>query len=179
MSAFQGITKQTPRPMPIILLADVSGSMHDEGKIHALNAAVRQMLDQFKNGQGFRAEIQLAVITFGTNRAEVLFTPRPARLIEWTDLEADGGTPMGMAFELALQMIEDRSAVPERAYRSTIILVTDGEPTDAWRGATGSRVRPAGRRHSASRLASVPVPTSACSSSSTHIRSSACSGPIR
>jgi len=40
---------------------------------------------------------------------------------------------MGEAFELARAMVEDRETVPSRAYRPTLVLVSDGVPTDDWR----------------------------------------------
>ena len=40
---------------------------------------------------------------------------------------------MGEAFELARTMVEDRDTVPSRAYRPTLVLVSDGVPTDDWR----------------------------------------------
>src|SRR5207249_3527750 len=47
-------------------------------------------------------------------------------------MAAAGNTPMGSAFDLATRMIEDRAQVPRRAYRPTLILVSDGQPTDEW-----------------------------------------------
>jgi uncharacterized protein YegL len=49
-------------------------------------------------------------------------------------MEASGRTPMGEAFDLARTMIEDRDTIPSRAYRPTLVLVSDGVPTDDWRG---------------------------------------------
>lgn len=39
---------------------------------------------------------------------------------------------MGTAFSMAKAMIEDKETTPSRAYRPTIVLVSDGEPTDSW-----------------------------------------------
>ena len=39
---------------------------------------------------------------------------------------------MGAALDLATGLIEDRAQVPSRAYRPTVILVSDGQPTDDW-----------------------------------------------
>jgi uncharacterized protein YegL len=39
---------------------------------------------------------------------------------------------MGEAFDIAQNMIEDRDVVPSRAYRPTLVLVSDGLPTDDW-----------------------------------------------
>lgn len=39
---------------------------------------------------------------------------------------------MGAAFDLARLMVEDRNVVSSRSYRPTVVLVSDGQPTDAW-----------------------------------------------
>ena len=41
-------------------------------------------------------------------------------------------TPMGTALKMAKAMIEDKKTTPSRAYRPTIVLVSDGQPTDSW-----------------------------------------------
>ncbi len=131
MSLFKPFTTQAARPLPIILLADVSGSMATEGKIQALNYAVREMVEAFQDESDLRAEIQVSVITFG-GEARVQLPLGPAQGVAWTDLGAKGGTPMGAAFDLAREMIGDKTVVPSRAYRPTIVLVSDGQPTDEW-----------------------------------------------
>ena len=45
-------------------------------------------------------------------------------------LTANGNTPMGMAFEKVAEMIEDKNVVSSRAYTPTIVLISDGNPTD-------------------------------------------------
>jgi uncharacterized protein YegL len=131
MSRLKEFTTQAARPLPVILLADVSGSMGVDGKIQALNHAVHEMIEAFQDESDLRAEIHVAVITFG-GEAQVHMPLSPARGTSWSDLGAIGGTPMGAAFDLAHQMIEDKTIVPSRAYRPTIVLVSDGQPTDAW-----------------------------------------------
>jgi uncharacterized protein YegL len=116
--------------LPVIVLADVSGSMADGGKINALNTAIREMLTLFTAEDGLRAEIHVAVVTFGDGGARLHQPLAPARSITWANLTANGPTPMGEAFTLARQLIEDKEVVPSRAYRPTVILVTDGQPTD-------------------------------------------------
>ena len=37
---------------------------------------------------------------------------------------------MGSAFTIAHQLLEDREAIPSRAYRPALVLVSDGLPTD-------------------------------------------------
>lgn len=131
MSRLKEFTTQNARPLPVILLADVSGSMSSDGKIQALNHAVREMIEAFQDESDLRAEIHVSVVTFG-GESRVHLPLGPARSASWSDLGASGGTPMGAAFDLVRQLVEDKAVVPSRAYRPTIVLVSDGQPTDAW-----------------------------------------------
>ena len=56
---------QKARPLPVIILADVSGSMASDNKIGILNNAMREMIDSLKDENSLRAEIYFSVITFG------------------------------------------------------------------------------------------------------------------
>jgi uncharacterized protein YegL len=144
-------TASAARPLPIILLADVSGSMAAEGKIEALNQSVREMLSTFASTDDLRAEIHVAIITFG-GEARVHTTLQPASAVTWKDMIADGGTPMGQAMMLAADLIEARDKLPGRAYRPTVVLISDGHPTDAWQ--TGlDRMTREGRAQKADRMA--------------------------
>ena len=120
------------RPLPVLLLADISGSMSVDGKIGALNDAVIEMLAAFAEEDDSRAEIHVAVITFGAGGARLHQPLAPASSVTWSRMAAAGNTPMGAAFALATAMIEDRSQIPSRAYRPTLILVSDGQPNDDW-----------------------------------------------
>lgn len=131
MSPLKEFTVQSARPLPVLILADVSGSMNTDGKIQALNLAVREMVEAFKDEADLLAEIHLGVITFG-GQAKVHQPLVATQNVTWSDLAANGTTPMGKAFDLARELIEDRNTVPGRAYRPTIVLVSDGKPTDEW-----------------------------------------------
>jgi len=126
-------TAPTAKPLPIILMLDVSGSMHGR-KIQALNDAVKDMIGTFCDTEHGEVDIQVAVITFG---AEIkLHLPlTTASNITWNILSASGGTPLGMALKMAKAMIEDKNVIPSRAYRPTVILVSDGRPGDSWKDA--------------------------------------------
>ncbi len=132
MHTLQEFTIAAARPLPVILLVDVSGSMLEHGKIQSLNQAVREMLEAFRDEQDLRAVIHVAVIAFGDRRAELLVPPAPAARVAWTDLSANGNTPMGAAFGVTRDLVEDRDRIPGRAYRPTLVLVSDGQPNDAW-----------------------------------------------
>ena len=133
MPSLKEFTVSSARPLPVILLADVSGSMAVDGKIDALNGAVVEMQAAFAEEEEERAEIHLAVVTFGGTAA--LYVPLiPANDVRWTPMRADGRTPLGSALDIATDLIEDHDRVPSRAYRPTVVLVSDGLPNDEWEG---------------------------------------------
>jgi uncharacterized protein YegL len=144
-------TSSAARPLPVILLADVSGSMAAEGKIDALNQSVREMLATFASTDDLRAEIHVAILTFGGD-ARLHTSLQPASAVKWSDMVADGGTPMGQAMTLAADLVDDKDKIPGRAYRPTVVLISDGQPTDSWQ--TGlDRMTKHGRAQKADRMA--------------------------
>ncbi|MDR1484877.1 MAG: VWA domain-containing protein [Planctomycetaceae bacterium] len=123
-------TVPTAKPLPIVLLLDTSGSMSGS-KIDNLNQAVREMLDNFAQEEKMETEILVSIITFGEQvKLHVPFTK--ASEVNWIDLDANGMTPMGMALQMAKAMIEDKNVTTGRAYRPTVVLVSDGQPNDSW-----------------------------------------------
>ncbi|MBR3956573.1 MAG: VWA domain-containing protein [Kiritimatiellae bacterium] len=123
-------TVPTAKPLPVVFLLDVSGSMYGS-KISSLNQAVEDMLQSFSIESMRETEIRVSVITFGSQvKLHLPFTK--ADEIKWTPLSADGGTPMGTALQMAKEMIEDKDQIPSRAYRPAVILVSDGQPNDSW-----------------------------------------------
>jgi len=152
-SQLKEFTAATARPLPIIILADTSGSMASEGKIDNLNQAIREMLDTFAETDDLRAEIHVAIITFGgTVGIHTDFMPASEAKSQWHEMLANGVTPMGEAMELAAKVIEDTNVITGRAYRPTVILVSDGEPTDSYK--TGlNQLTKQGRAQKADRMA--------------------------
>lgn len=117
-----------PRALPIFVLADASGSMQGE-KINKLNLALREMLNALNNVADIRGRFQLSVIAFGGN-VRVIQPLTDIEGLALSELTASGNTPMGEAFEVVGNMIEDRSIVSSRSYVPTIVLISDGIPTD-------------------------------------------------
>lgn len=135
MSELKKFQMQTARPLPIIVLADTSGSMSVDGKIEAMNRGLKDMISTFAEESRLKAELQVSVITFGGNHAAVDLPLTPAHKVEsFSPLSADGMTPLGGALELASKTIEDKELVPSRAYKPVIVLVSDGYPNDDWQG---------------------------------------------
>lgn len=152
-------TAQKAKPLPVFLLLDVSGSMNEvvdpenvrrtgqtlvsdgktwelvEGgtsKIQVLNEAVRKMIESFAAEERMETEFLVSIIVFGDNATQHL-PPTAASSVKWADMTANGCTAMGAAFSLAKGLIEDKKVVPSRAYRPTVVLVSDGQPTDDWK----------------------------------------------
>ena len=127
-------TGSEARPLPVILLLDSSGSMEGD-KINILNDAVREMLQSFASEDDISAAIHVGVIQFGrTVGWHQPLLPVEDVINQWSDLTASGKTPLGQALTLLRDSLEDRNIVSSRAYRPTIVLVSDGKPTDDWGG---------------------------------------------
>ncbi len=121
----------TPRPLPLILLLDKSGSMDGE-KIATLNAAIQELGQDLAQAETPQGEVHIVMIVFDHG---VTVQPMvPAREFLPESLTAGGATAMGAAIDAARALIEDRDRVPSRAYAPTMVLVSDGQPTDDVRG---------------------------------------------
>lgn len=141
------------RALPVIILADTSGSMSVDGKISALNEAIQNMVSTFRQESARQAEIQVGLITFGGDKAEMHLPLAKASEIEaMQPLDAIGRTPMGHAFELATELLEDKELITSRDYRPVLILLSDGIPTDSWQAGL-ERLTTSERGQKASRFA--------------------------
>jgi len=140
------------RPLPVIIMADVSGSMDVDGKIDVLNQSIAEMYRAFATADAGRGAIHIAVVAFGGDQAYEHQPLTSATEARWTDMAAVGRTPLGAAFELVTEMLTDEQVVPVRAFHPALILVSDGEPTDEWEEPL-ERLLASPRGRSASRLA--------------------------
>ncbi len=121
--------KKEGRALPVFILLDVSGSMSGQ-KIETVNVALKEMINSFKKIENPKGIIELCLLTFGAGTVNVLKKLSPISDVDSYTLNAGGDTPMGMAFEKVSEMIEDKSIVSPRAYTPTIVLISDGNPTD-------------------------------------------------
>lgn len=118
-------------PVPVMFLLDVSGSMYGD-EIKALNQAVRELIETFRQDEKKGREYRIAAISFASS-AKLLFPFKRASDIRWRDLDADGGTNLGDALIMAKGIIEDRVQTPSLTHQPTIVLISDGEPFDGWK----------------------------------------------
>lgn len=117
------------RMLPVILLADCSGSMSENGKIESLNHAIRTMARVLANADDRDSEIHLAIVRVGGTTAELVHPLTPVSQLEVTPLRAEGATPMGSALVLASQIVAG-DTIPPNAHHPILVMVTDGYPTD-------------------------------------------------
>lgn len=117
------------RTLPVFLLVDVSGSMRGE-KIETVNIALKEMINSFKKIENPKGVIELCIIAFGHRDVQVIKPLSKITDTDYYEFSADGDTPMGKAFESVASMIEDYEVVSRRAYTPTIVLISDGNPTD-------------------------------------------------
>jgi uncharacterized protein YegL len=119
------------RPLHFIWLADGSGSMRVEGKIQALNHAIREAIPHMRAAaqENPHATVYVNAIRFGDDARWLDERLTPVSEFRWSDIEAVGATALGEA----LTMVGDALQPPlmtDRALAPVIALVTDGLPTD-------------------------------------------------
>ena len=118
------------RPLPVIVLADVSTSMEGE-KIATLNAALVEMHQKFQAVHDTRSHIHTGIITFASNAQQIL-PLTPVEKAKLPTLATGGTTAMGGAFKIVLQLLHDEQQIPKHSYLPSIVLVSDGQPNDDW-----------------------------------------------
>ena len=118
------------RPLNFFFVCDGSGSMSVDGKIQALNEAIREAIPAMLEAANANPEatVYVGAICFA-NEAEWLISPETKiDQFTWTDIAADGETKMGKAMELLADKFNSMQQL--RALPPVIVLITDGEPTD-------------------------------------------------
>jgi uncharacterized protein YegL len=120
----------TSRPLHFIWLADGSGSMRVDGKIQALNNAIREAIPHMQTvaRENPHASVYVSAIRFGDD-AQWLGDATPVFEYRWEDMEAGGVTALGEALTMVGDALDDPQVI-DRALPPILALVTDGLPTD-------------------------------------------------
>ena len=119
------------RPLHFIYLCDCSGSMAAQGKMQALNQAIRQSLPGMAAVARDNPEARVLVraVSFADRALWHVATPTPVEQLQWQDLQAGGITAMGEALELVAAQLST-PPMEERALPPVLVLISDGQPTD-------------------------------------------------
>ncbi len=128
--------KLSNRPLDFIFLVDCSTSMKQMGKMKALNDAIKNAIPHMKRvaEENPNAAIRIRAIKFSSGAEWHIEEPMPIEHFVWNDLEANGLTDMGKAFELLAEAIDVKN-MAERALPPVLVLVSDGQPTDDYKDA--------------------------------------------
>ncbi len=123
--------KLATRPLHFIWIVDCSGSMSVDGKIQALNTAIREAIPHMQRvaDDNPNADVLVRAIKFSNGAQWHISRPTPIADFKWIDLTSDGLTDMGKA----LSMLADQLKIPpmtDRALPPVLVLISDGEPTD-------------------------------------------------
>ncbi|MGI5167670.1 vWA domain-containing protein [Spirillospora sp. CA-253888] len=136
------------RPVHFFWLLDCSGSMSVNGKIGALNFAVREAVPEIQRvaKENPAAQLMVRAITFSSGAQWHIPTPTPIEDFTWTDVHTSGITDLGAALRLVSQELQT-PPMPVRALKPVLALVSDGQPTDDWRtGLAAVDATPWGKR---------------------------------
>ncbi|MEN8215882.1 MAG: VWA domain-containing protein [Pseudomonadota bacterium] len=119
------------RPLHFIWIADCSGSMSINGKIQALNTAIREAIPHMQNvaDENPNAQVLVRALKFSNGAQWHISQPTPIAEFKWTDLTTSGLTDMGKA----LMMIAKQLKIPpmtDRALPPVLVMISDGQPTD-------------------------------------------------
>ena len=123
--------EMSTRPLHFIWIADCSGSMGVDGKMQALNNAIREAIPHMRSvaDENPNAEILVRAIKFSTGAQWHIGQPTKINDFTWTDLKPEGVTDLGKA----LCMVADELKIPpmsDRALPPVLVLLSDGYPTD-------------------------------------------------
>jgi uncharacterized protein YegL len=123
--------QMSARPLHFIWLADGSGSMRVDGKIQALNNAIREAIPHMQTvaRENPHAEVLVRAMRFADHAQWLVENPVPVGDFRWQDLEAGGVTALGEALTMVGDVLES-PFINDRALPPVIALVTDGLPTD-------------------------------------------------
>ncbi len=141
MSLLEEITPAPRRIMTLFYLIDSSGSMKGT-KIGTVNAAMEERIPLLREVAQANddADIKVAIMQFSSGFEWITPQNGPAdleQLTNWRDLTAQGLTDLGAALtELDKRLSRSEFLSSQTgAYAPVIILLSDGAPTDDWKGA--------------------------------------------
>lgn len=121
------------RPLHFFWIVDCSGSMYGE-KIGTVNNAIQTCIPEMASEADNNPNAQLLVRTLSFSTGANWITPNPVNIEDyaWDDLDANGVTDMGKAFELLAAQL-GMPPMPQRALPPVLVLLSDGQPTDDYK----------------------------------------------
>ena len=121
------------RPIHFFWVVDCSGSMYGE-KIGIVNNTIQECIPEMRNSADNNPNAQLLIraLQFSSGASWITTSPVPIETYSWEDMEANGLTELGKAFDLLAAQLSI-PPMPERALPPVIVLLSDGQPTDDYK----------------------------------------------
>lgn len=127
----EGMTRKI---LPVVYVIDTSGSMIDDGKIGAVNDAMREAVDLLRDvsDNNANAEVRVAVLKFSTAADWEKPDLVPLDDFFWNDLSAGGTTQVARALEAIDEKFSTKQLFnSDVGYKTPVVIfMSDGEPTD-------------------------------------------------
>ena len=135
------LVDNTEERTPLVLVLDRSGSMEGD-RISALNQGLKTLEQEMKSDETTSTKGRVLVIQFGGDDEVEVGQWLDAMDFAAPTLVANGRTPTGNAIQTALSVIEAQKVELKAAgisyKRPILMLMSDGEPTDAWEAAAAT-----------------------------------------
>ena len=121
------------RPLHFFWIVDGSGSMYGE-KIGTVNNAIQTCIPEMASAAENNPNAQLLIrtLSFSTGATWLTTNPVPVEDYAWEDLDANGVTDLGKAFELLAAQLSI-PPMPARELPPVLVLLSDGQPTDNYK----------------------------------------------
>lgn len=121
----------------LVYLVDTSASMNTNNNIGQLCEGMHTLKSELIADETARHAVKIALVTYGNDTVQIIsdHAVTPDEFVP-PQLAANGNTPMGQAYMVALELIETwRKSCSVRKvdyYRPWLVNSTDGIPTDDW-----------------------------------------------
>ena len=121
------------RQIHFFWVVDCSGSMYGE-KIGIVNNTIQECIPEMRNSADNNPNAQLLIraLQFSSGASWITTSPVPVETYSWEDMEANGLTELGKAFDLLAAQLSI-PPMPARALPPVIVLLSDGQPTDDYK----------------------------------------------
>ena len=129
--------------IPVVLLADISGSMEEDGRIEATNKGMEQLRETLSADTLLSLQADICVIGFNHELGYQEF--RSGRDFKPPLFTAKGGTLYAPGIHFAFNLLDSRkmeyreAGIPYK--RAIIVMITDGNPHDSEDALVGVRNR--------------------------------------
>ncbi len=131
MGLHDGREEIVKRQLVLFFIIDTSGSMMGS-KITQVNEAIRGVLPELPDAAGADIDLKVACLKFSSGCEWMYPTPIAAESFSWQEVQADGVTDLGAAFEELNNKLSKNAflTAPSGSVAPVLFLMSDGEPTD-------------------------------------------------